>query len=77
MREADASNACLNREAAPHAGMPPAYDLILERAGGRITRSIHVQDAAEAWRPARERYPESIRAVVCQDIAAADLPARP
>ena len=32
MRDADALNACLNGENAPHAGMPPAYDLILKRA---------------------------------------------
>ena len=72
MRDADALLTCLNGGDAPHAGMPPAYDLILKRAGGLITRTIHVQDAAEAWRLARERYPESIRAVVCQDTAAAD-----
>lgn len=75
MRDADALNACLNGEDAPHAGMPPAYDLILKRSGGLITRTVYVQGAAEAWWLARERYPESIRAVVCQDIAAADPPA--
>ena len=72
MRDADASIGCLNRGDEPDAGMPPAYDLILKRAGGLITRTVYVPDAAEAWRLARERYPESIRAVVCQDKAAAE-----
>ena len=75
MRDADALLSCLNGWDAPLAGMPPSYDLILKKSGGLITRTIHVQDAAEAWRLARERYPESIRAVVCQDTAAADPPA--
>ena len=66
---------CLNGGDAPHAGMPSAYDLILKRAGAWITRTVHVSDAAEAWRLACERYPESIRAVVCQDTAAAEPPA--
>ncbi|QNI48122.1 hypothetical protein SynA1825c_01452 [Synechococcus sp. A18-25c] len=54
--------------------MPPAYDLILKRADGLITRTIHASNAAEAWRLAREHYPESIRAVVCQDSDAAEPP---
>ena len=74
MRDADGCKGGLNGEDAPPAGMPPAYDLILKRPGGLITRTIHVPDAAEAWRLARERYPESIRAVVCQDTAAAESP---
>ena len=72
MRDADALMDCLNGGDAPQVGMPPAYDLILKKPGGLITRTIHVPDAAEAWRLARERYPESIRAVVCQDTAAAE-----
>lgn len=54
--------------------MPPAYDLILKRADGLITRTIHASNAAEAWRLAREHHPESIRAVVCQDSDAAEPP---
>ena len=72
MRDADASMNCLNGGDALQVGMPPAYDLILKTSGGLITRTIHVPDAAEAWRLARQRYPESIRAVVCQDTAAAE-----
>ena len=74
MRDADALNGCLKSEDAPPVGMSPAYDLILRRLGGLITRTVHVPDAAEAWRLARERYPASIRAVVCQDPAAAEPP---
>ena len=44
---------CLNGGDALQVGMPPAYDLILKTSGGLITRTIHVPDAAEAWRLAR------------------------
>ena len=51
--------------------MPPAYDLILERQGEWQTETVQVNDAAQAWRLGRERYPDCIRAVVCRDGSAA------
>ena len=51
--------------------MPPAYDLILQRQGALHTETVQVRDAAEAWRLGRERFPDSIRGVVCRDGPAA------
>ena len=52
--------------------MPPAYDLILQRHGALQTETVQVGDAAEALRLGRERYPDSIRGVVCRDNPAAE-----
>ena len=52
--------------------MPPAYDLILQRQGTLHTETVQVRDAAEAWRLWRERFPDSIRGVVCRDGHAAE-----
>lgn len=50
--------------------MAPAFDLILQRHGALHTETVQVSDAAEAWRLGHERYPHSIRAVVCRDDTA-------
>ena len=47
--------------------MSPLYDLILQRQGEWQTETVQVEDAAQAWRLGRERYPDCIRAVVCRD----------
>ena len=47
--------------------MPPAYDLILQRHGELHSETVHVPNAAEAWRLGLERYPDCIRAVVCHE----------
>ena len=52
--------------------MPPAYDLIVQRQGALHTETVQVPDAAEAWRLGRERFPGSIRGVVCRDGQAAE-----
>ena len=67
MGEASSQLFCVNGETEDCCGMPPAYDLILERDGQLITHTVQVEDAFEAWRLARERYPTSIRGVVCCD----------
>ena len=51
--------------------MPPAYDLILQQQGTLHSETVQVRDAAEAWRLGRERFPDSIRGVVCRDGPAA------
>ena len=56
--------------------MPPVYDLILQRQGTLHTETVQVRDAAEAWRLGRERFPDSIRGVVCRDGPAADCSER-
>ena len=53
--------------------MPPAYDLILLDRGQFQIETVQVNDAADAWRLGRERYPRTIRGVVCQDCSAALL----
>ena len=53
--------------------MPPAYDLILECDGSLHTEMLQSADADEAWRLGRERYPNSIRAVVVRDDLEAEL----
>ena len=53
--------------------MTPAYDLILECDGGLQTETLQSADADEAWRLGRERYPNSIRAVVVRDGPEAEL----
>ena len=53
--------------------MPPAYDLILECDGGLHTETLRSVDADEARRLGRERYPNSIRAVVVRDDLEAEL----
>ena len=57
----------MNGESEECIGMPTAYDLILERNGQLIAYTVEVVDALEAWRLARERFPDCIRAVVCRD----------
>ena len=52
--------------------MPPAYDLIVQRQGALHTETLQVRNAAEAWRLGRERFPASIRGVVCRDGQAAE-----
>ena len=52
--------------------MSPAYDLIVQRQGALQTETVQVRDAAAAWRLGRERFPGSIRGVVCRDGQAAD-----
>jgi len=51
--------------------MLPAYDLILVDRGQFQIETVYVKDAAAAWRLGRDRYPRSIRGVVCQDAFAA------
>ena len=52
--------------------MPPAYDLIVQRQGALQTETVQVRDAAAALRLGRERFPGSIRGVVCRDGHAAE-----
>ena len=52
--------------------MPPAYDLIVQRQGALHTETVQVRNAAEAWCLGRERFPASIRGVVCRDGQAAE-----
>ena len=53
--------------------MTPTYDLILECDGSLRTETLQSVDADEAWRLGRERYPNSIRAVVVRDDLEAEL----
>ena len=53
--------------------MPPAYDLILLDKGQCQIETVEVKDAVDAWRHGRERYPRTIRAVVCKDASAAQI----
>ena len=53
--------------------MTPTYDLILECDGNLHTETLQSADADEAWRLGRERYPNSIRAVVVRDDLEAQL----
>jgi len=53
--------------------MPPAYDLILLDQGHFQIQTVQVKDATDAWRLGRERYPRTIRGVVCQDDPAARI----
>ena len=57
----------MNGESEECSVMSPAYDLILERNGQLIAYTVEVVDALEAWRLARDRFPDRIRAVVCRD----------
>ena len=40
------------------------YDLILQHEGELQTETLHMVDAAQAWRLGPERYPHCIRGVV-------------
>ena len=51
--------------------MPPSYDLIFLRDGEFQTKTVQVPGAKEAWRLAREQYPDCIRGVVCHEGSAA------
>ena len=53
--------------------MTPTYDLILECDGSLHTETLQSADADEAWRVGRERYPNSIRAVVVREDLEAQL----
>ena len=53
--------------------MPPAYDLIIVDQGQFQIETVQVNNAADAWRLGRERYPITIRGVVCQDSSAARI----
>ena len=51
--------------------MPPSYDLILQSQRQSQIETVHVPDAAEAWRFGREHYPNAISGVVFRDGTAA------
>jgi len=53
--------------------MPPAYALIIVDQGQFQIETVQVNNAADAWRLGRERYPSTIRGVVCQDYSAARI----
>ena len=53
--------------------MPPAYDLIIVDQGKFQIETVQVNNAADAWRLGRERYPSTIRGVVFQDSSAARI----
>ena len=53
--------------------MPPAYDLIIVDQEQFQIETVQVNNAADAWRLGRERYPSTIRGVVCQDSSAARI----
>ena len=46
--------------------------LILEDIDGFATITVSAPDAAEAWRLARDRYPDRIRGVVRRDARASE-----
>ena len=50
--------------------MSAEFDLILEDIDGFATITVLAPDAAEAWRLARDRYPDRIRGVVRRDARA-------
>ena len=47
--------------------MSAEFDLILEDIDGYATITVSAPDPAEAWRLARDRYPDRIRGVVRRD----------
>ena len=53
--------------------MPPAYDLIIVDQGQFQIETVQVNNAADAWRLGRERYPSKICGVVCQESSAARI----
>tara|TARA_B100001939_G_scaffold237752_1_gene205188 strand:+ start:271 stop:444 length:174 start_codon:yes stop_codon:yes gene_type:complete len=52
--------------------MSAEFDLILEDIDGFATITVSAPDAAEAWRLARDRYPDRIRGVVRRDARASE-----
>ena len=53
--------------------MPPAYDLIIVDQEQFQIETVQVNNAADAWRLGRERYPSKICGVVCQESSAARI----
>ena len=47
--------------------MPPAYDLIIERAGFVVVETIEACDEDAAWRAGLMLHIDALRALVCRD----------
>ena len=47
--------------------MPPAYDLIIERGGSIVVKTIEASDEDAAWRSGLMVHIDALMAVVCRD----------
>ena len=47
--------------------MPPAYDLIIERGGSIVVKTIEACDEDGAWRAGLMLHIEALMAVVCRE----------
>ena len=47
--------------------MPPAYDLIVERGGSIVVKTIEACDKNASWRAGLMLHIEALMAVVCRD----------